>query len=170
MKVALLPLGRVPPELVARVADGLASYGIVGDVLAGRPMPDSAYDAGRGQFRAEDVLSEIGGAEDSVLAVTPDDLFAEGLEFVFGLATIGEGCAVVSTHRLGSEDGRQFEMRTLKECVHEIGHLLGLPHCDDAACVMAFSNSLAEADAKGPGFCAGCASRAPGLHGAQAPG
>jgi archaemetzincin len=100
--------------------------------------------------------------EEVVLGVTGVDLTAPGLNFVFGLADPRSRAAVISLARLYPEfygqprDPRRFKARAVKEAVHELGHLLGLGHCPDPACVMSFSNSLADTDKKGPGFCAPC--------------
>ncbi len=51
------------------------------------------------------------------------------------------------------------EIRALKEAVHELGHTYYLSHCADAKCVMYFSNSLADTDIKGAGFCKRCQQR-----------
>jgi predicted Zn-dependent protease len=47
----------------------------------------------------------------------------------------------------------------LKECVHELGHTWGRRHCRDSRCVMRFSNSLLDTDAKGTAFCPRCRRR-----------
>ncbi len=52
-----------------------------------------------------------------------------------------------------------FKERALKEAIHELGHLLGLGHCPNPACVMFFSNSLGDTDRKGPGLCPECRRR-----------
>lgn len=58
--------------------------------------------------------------------------------------------AVISLCRLAScADPQARRLRTLKEAVHELGHILGLAHCPDAGCVMHFSNALADTDRKG---------------------
>jgi len=54
-----------------------------------------------------------------------------------------------------------LQERALKEAVHELGHLLGLPHCDNPRCIMFFSNTLADTDRKGPGFCPACRGKLP---------
>ena len=63
-----------------------------------------------------------------------------------------------SFYRL-AEDADLFRQRALKECVHELGLTWGLRHCRDPRCVMHFSNSLLDTDAKGAAFCSRCRRR-----------
>jgi predicted Zn-dependent protease len=116
------------------------------------------------QANAEDVLSEVMAMRVRVVAswalgLTGDDLFVPGMSFVFGLASREAGAAVVSLNRLRDKDDQVYLGRLTKESVHEIGHLQGLPHCDDPGCVMHFSNTLADTDAKGADFCSKCSAR-----------
>ena len=52
-----------------------------------------------------------------------------------------------------------FRQRLAKELMHELGHGEGLGHCRDPKCMMHFSNSLTEVDAKSGEFCARCVRR-----------
>ncbi len=91
------------------------------------------------------------------------DLFKNGNNFVFGLARESVGAAVVSTARLsneyyglrGSDD--DFIDRIVKEGAHEVGHLLGLPHCANCECVMFKPDTLDELDRKKKMLCPVCA-------------
>jgi len=121
------------------------------------------FDPGRGQYDAWKIVQYYRGIlRDDVYAllVTDKDLYAAGLNFVFGLAW--RGVAVISSHRLRQEfygyppDRELFLERIVKEAVHEVGHLHGLTHCSDKSCVMAFSNSILDTDRKTSRLCRKC--------------
>ncbi len=90
------------------------------------------------------------------IALLSFDLYEEGLNFVFGLAQLGGKYAVVNTHRLHSQEERLFFERVFREVNHELGHTFGLTHCKNRGCVMSFSNSLQDVDAKSRFFCENC--------------
>jgi archaemetzincin len=128
----------------------------------------SAYNWARRQYRA-DALNlylyrhyfEGNGSPGEpsrllVVGIVRGDGYVEGLNFVFGLASVQASVATVYTARLESENLDLTVSRISKEVVHEAGHLLGLGHCNDPSCVMSFSNSVAEVDRKGHGFCKSC--------------
>jgi hypothetical protein len=122
-----------------------------------------------GQLPSNDVVDRLIDRDDQrpalpgrwVLAITDADLCAPGRTFVFGEATLGGAWAVVSTSRLFSPDTapESRAIRLLKEAIHELGHLAGLDHCAHLHCVMSPSQSVADVDRKGSGFCEGCAVR-----------
>ncbi|HXG30217.1 MAG TPA: archaemetzincin family Zn-dependent metalloprotease [Thermodesulfobacteriota bacterium] len=107
----------------------------------------------RGELRKKDA--------DAVLGVIGEDLYVEGLNFIFGLAY--SDLSIISLHRLVSEDRGLFYRRAVKEAVHELGHLAGLGHCSNARCVMRFSNSLEDTDVKNETFCGECRERLKGM-------
>jgi archaemetzincin len=84
------------------------------------------------------------------------------LTFVFGEAQLGGRCALMSGYRLHQdfyglpEDESLYLHRCEKEAVHELGHTLGLRHCDNFECVMRYSNSVADIDIKRNVFCPVC--------------
>jgi len=93
------------------------------------------------------------------------DIFSRFLNFVFGVADMPKnksfGSALISVTRLRenfyrrSENLAQFELRVLKEAIHELGHTFGLEHCENL-CVMRYSNSLEDTDKKPPNYCEAC--------------
>ena len=100
-----------------------------------------------------------------ILGVMDVDLFSRFLNFVFGVADMPKnkfyGSALISVTRLRenfyrrSENVAQFELRVLKEAIHELGHTFGLEHCENL-CVMQYSNSLDDTDKKPPNYCEAC--------------
>jgi archaemetzincin len=86
--------------------------------------------------------------KNKVLWVIKEDIYVSGMNFVFGLAQFHKG-AVLSIYRLNSDELIE------KEAIHEVGHVLGLNHCNNV-CVMQFSNSLLEAKEKPKFLCEKC--------------
>jgi archaemetzincin len=123
--------------------------------------PGQSWNAQRRQYLASAILDKL-PAGDRVLGVVDVDIYAHGLNFVFGQADVSRRRAIISVTRLRQEyyglpvDEGIFHERALKEAVHELGHTFGLGHCRHRACVMHFSNSLYDTDFKGWQFCPRC--------------
>jgi len=113
-------------------------------------IPINAFNPTRNQYSAEILLDRaLERYKDGLIfAITDVDIYVPGMNFVFGLAYPFRG-AIVSTYRL-----QNFE-RIKKEILHEMGHLLGLDHCNNY-CVMQFSNSVYEVDLKPAKYCKDC--------------
>jgi archaemetzincin len=126
----------------------------------------NAHDPARGQYRSTEILKHLAAHPTHPparqLAITAADLFVPVLTFVFGEAQLAGTCAVVSLHRLHEEfyglpaNPALLRDRLHKEALHELGHTLGLRHCDDWRCVMCSSHSVERLDLK-EGFCEECA-------------
>jgi len=166
LAVRLVSVGSLPPALLGFLQEGVArELGAAVRMGGDLPLPASCPE-GLSQYPSEPFLAALAAArppgDEFILGVTGVDLTAPGLNFVFGLADPRSRAAVISLARLYPEfygqprDPGRFKARAVTEAVHELGHLLGLGHCFDPACVMAFSNSLADTDRKGPGFCQPC--------------
>jgi archaemetzincin len=130
------------------------------------PASERAFDPRRAQGSAQSLLQQLlPRRAERVLGVVDLDLYVPELNFVFGLADWRERRAVIALPRLrqrfygGRDDEALFLARVVKEAVHELGHTFGLEHCRDRRCVMTFSNSLADTDDKGQGFCPRCRRR-----------
>lgn len=159
-------------ELASLLQKALGFEAAAGPALA---VPEVAYSRRRQQYRSRVFLEKLaelrnsaagaGGAAPILLGITDVDLFVPELNFVFGQADQAGGVAVVSLARLHAgyygkpPDDVLLKERALKESVHELGHVFGLPHCTNSGCIMYFSNSIADTDRKGPGFCPGCGAR-----------
>lgn len=129
-------------------------------------MPSEAYDPSRDQYRAGPILELLSKRtlpeEEKLLAITSEDLYTPGLNFIFGQAQKPGKMALISLHRLrpefwgSAEDRELFHARAAKEAVHELGHTLGMGHCKNEDCVMTFSNRIEQTDGKSSSFCKNC--------------
>jgi len=128
------------------------------------PLLHESYRHSRNQYLAPSLLSLIPppNSANRALGVVDVDIFAPGLNFVFGIADIPGRRALISLRRLRQEfyglprDEKLFLERTLKEAIHELGHTYGLEHCPNPICVMHFSNRLHDTDIKSWKFCPNC--------------
>ncbi len=166
--VVLLPLGEVSEQIVDRIMAVLRSaLGKNVKKMAAGPLGEGALNRQRGQYNSTRILEVLEAERPAVagariLAIVDVDLYADGLNFVFGEAAPSVAVGVISLWRLNPErfgesaDQRLFETRAAREAMHETGHLFGLGHCPDRQCVMSFSNSLSEVDAKSSEFCPAC--------------
>jgi len=157
--IALVPIGRLEPELLEQLRSDLSeALDFIVQLGAELELPDDAYDRARQQTRARrlnQLLAEVRQPEWSqVLGVTDVDLFAPRLRFVFGEADPAQRVAVFSLERLHDADAERVRRRALTEALHELGHALGLDHCEHVRCAMRFSNTLADTDEKGDALCA----------------
>lgn len=177
--VVLVPFGETPLAPMQDAAEDLGRItGLSTRVSPERmSIPEDSYDVRRGQFQSPRLLQRLRAARTSpdgwirrgstlLLGVATVDLYAPGLSFVFGQADTVGGVAVISLTRLypafygRSHELESFRRRAAIEAVHEVGHLLGVHHCDDRHCVMFYSSTIADSDRKGPLFCSSCRSQA----------
>ena len=124
------------------------------------------FSSDRQQYHSTEILRKLlpyaAAAGQHVLGIMDEDLYIPILTFVFGEAQLAGRCALMSGHRLHQEfyglpaDESLYLHRCEKEAVHELGHTLGLTHCQNFECVMRYSNSVADIDIKSNVFCPNC--------------
>ncbi len=173
--IHLLPLGDAERALSGSLQHGLEEvFHMPVRMLSSAIDIEPFFDEERAQYNSTEILlhlkrnapallrGELDGSGYKLLALTSADLFIPILTYVFGEAEVGGAVAVVSYNRLQTEryglppDPALLLERTLKEAVHELGHLFALLHCPDPACVMYSSSYVEDIDPKGSVFCAEC--------------
>ena len=166
-RIQLLPLGGVPQDQIADLGEGLArEFLIPCEILSAVNEPSFAFNVTRQQYSSTEILAALARRDTPdtfrLLGVTTLDLYIPILTFVFGEAQLGGTAAVVSLHRLRDEfyglppNIPALRERLLKEAVHELGHTLALPHCEDYQCVMSPSHGIELVDLKSSRFCRLC--------------
>jgi archaemetzincin len=167
VKITLKPIGSIDNYILEELKEKLnQTFGCPVEVIPEAIKLEQFYDSKREQHLGSKLLARLkksGVAKDEkVLGIVDIDLYAPGLNFIFGQADIISGVAIISLCRLRQEfygspsDEALFLDRTIKEAVHELGHTFGLEHCKNARCVMHFSNSLPDTDWKQAAFCSQC--------------
>jgi archaemetzincin len=157
INLQIQPIGDIARETLDQLATDLKT--IFNDIEILKPIPivESAYNPDRNQYLTDEFLQEVKRVSPGhVLGVTEVDLYTPHLNFVFGQAELPGRVAVISLNRLHHDEPEVFYSRILKEAVHELGHTLGLKHCEVVHCVMHFSNSLMDTDVKLEVFCKKC--------------
>lgn len=169
--LTFVAIGPVDPIILRAIAQNTGqAYALPSRILPTvLPVPSTAYNASRRQYAAtpmRDYLkAQVPTKEAYVIGVTNADLYTKGLNFVFGEAELPGRAAVMSLARLGPLAPEQTAKRELliargtKIAIHELGHDMGLPHCQTDICVMRFCNTARELDNDGDRFCARCQHR-----------
>ncbi|MEM5883137.1 MAG: archaemetzincin family Zn-dependent metalloprotease [Candidatus Aenigmatarchaeota archaeon] len=164
MKLTIIPFGKIPERVLNSVKDELRNeFGLISEILPEKGLPKEYYNPYRHQYIATQILDFLSrNFKGRILGITDQDLYAEELNFVFGQAQLNGRVAIVSIARLNPQfykqayDEEVLIKRAVKEAIHEMGHVLGLKHCENPECVMSFSNTVFDVDRKTKNICEKC--------------
>jgi predicted Zn-dependent protease len=164
MKLTIIPFDGVDDTLVKAIARRLRRT-LPWRFAVAPSLPEPRAGAGAAAVDVQQLFSLLppGDRHDQLtLGLTSLNLATGDLEQVFGYAAPERRTAVVSLFRLNDGiAGRGVSVRltverAAKEILHEVGHLMALPHCEHAGCVMQYSQALHDTDIKQCGFCGDC--------------
>ena len=176
--VGLQPLGKVNTKLLDSIVIELERSGVFQCiVLPQTQMPSMAFvHIKTPRYRADkllrylkknkpDSVQYIMGITSLDISTTKKDNLGNTLKpeskyedwGVFGLGYKPGVASVVSIYRLKSKPSLLSE-RLQKVCLHELGHNLGLPHCDSQKdCVMSdAAESISTIDREAKQYCTSC--------------
>jgi len=145
---------RLPLKQIGEKASDLYGFRIAADTQHQLPAEYLNYEKGK-RYNAAGLLNYLKEQKpDSVgivLALTDEDIYISKRDKdgnikkplekyrvwgIFGLAHCPGVSCIVSSRRIRTADGDKFKDRLLKITLHEIGHNLGLRHCDNKKCLM----------------------------------
>lgn len=171
-KIAIQPLGKVKPDVVAETRESLERlYTVEVVILPAKELPSAAYYRPRDRYRAEKLLAwlaentdaqftKVIGLTESDISTTKDDIDDWG---IFGLGELGQRPCVVSSFRLTRKVPRATMLTRLgKVAGHEVGHTFGLEHCAVDGCLMHEAGGKVATVDHEPGLlCTACRARVP---------
>jgi len=176
--IELIKIGNIDESILVKLKKNLErtfsifslSVNIIHEAIL---LEEREYDPNRRQYNVLKILKKMIILTQNkqffrTLGIMDEDIYFNDLSFVFGRAINPKNrkpgfpiVALISITRLREnfyrrpENKANFELRILKEAIHELGHTFSLEHCDDY-CIMRFSNALIDTDKKPPQFCDSC--------------
>lgn len=165
--IAIQPFEQIDQNIIDSIAQNLSEkYGAEVKILETTDLPKTAYYSPRNRYRADSLITylkrERNKTHDFVLGITTKDISTTKGQHIdwgiFGLGYRPGPSCIVSTFRLKTADQELFLNRLEKVALHEIGHNLGLPHCNTHhLCVMNDAHgTIKEVDENNHNVCGAC--------------
>lgn len=165
--ITLISFGYFGEDLLETVACEVErEFGLPVKTRQGHLDLSDFYDPSRRQYDGNRLLHELDSRfsdeTTKTLGLFNVDLFIPILTYIFGQAFLRGKCGIASGYRLSNEryglkpDKQLFTERVKKEVIHELGHTLGLIHCQNPACVMRSSTYVEDIDQKEQALCSKC--------------
>ncbi len=160
MRMTIVPFEGVDTQLVQAIVQRLRDI-LPWQFVTASQCADLAPSTQTATVQVEEVFALLHTnhqVNEITIGMTSRDLAAPGFDYVFGYASPDRRAGAVSLFRLtnGEDSQNVLVERAAKEVLHEVGHVLGLRHCDDPCCVMTYSQALQDTDIKSFQYCEHC--------------
>jgi archaemetzincin len=139
--VNIQPLGKVSPKYIEQVKKSVKRfYGYECVVRPRKEVEEWMLSEKRRRIEAERTIRKYNTSE-NLMFITERDIChrkdSKNPEYgIFGLGLKSENTCIVSTFRLRRKGEKKTLERLEKVALHEIGHNLGLNHCESKRCMM----------------------------------
>ena len=168
----IVPLGLIEGVLATRFTAALSRRVAIPCHLL-EPVPDADLPrlAHRDQLDADKLLNLVESLPRRAgywsIGLSGQDMGHPIFTFFFGRARLHGEAIVLALPRLHpefyglKENPELVAHRAAVEALHELGHVAGLVHCPDNACLMRFCPAVEGIDNRGVVFCGRCAGSLP---------
>ena len=122
-------------------------------ILNPKPIPERWLDNYVKLYCADSLISELSGLQSGniveVIGLTHKPLFTiKDIppfkpyydEYIFGLAHEPGNACIISDYKISTIDTTLYNLRLRNAIIHEVGHNMGLSHCQNAECLMSTKN------------------------------
>jgi len=144
--IAIQAFEEFPQSLVILIDSNIRNfYQCQTIILKKIPLPANTFYTPRNRYRADSLIrflrQQIQNDADHIIGLTTMDIShtnSKSIDYgIFGLGFCPGKSCVVSTFRYQKNvDENIFHERFIKICLHELGHNMGLPHCNTSKCFM----------------------------------
>lgn len=155
--IGIQPWGAIENSLIDSISRALSiEYSADVVVLPAQEIPSQAFvNIKSPRYRADKLIGHLRDVKpdslDHILAITDVDISTTKKDWlgntlepkskyedwgIFGLGYMPGSSCIVSTFRTQKTTPKNFRLRMKKISLHEIGHNMGLDHCDSDRCVM----------------------------------
>ena len=157
--INIQPFSDIPDSLVKSFTRRMSK--LYGEIHVNKPisLPKQAFYLPRKRYRADSLINILGRnttGTNITIGITTKDISTTKDKYidwgVMGLGFCPGNACVVSTFRL---DKKNLADQLFKVCIHELGHNMGLPHCETKNCYMQDAEGGNPTDNE-TGFCPNC--------------